>query len=315
MNGQMMQTAKRNENPSRARLRTRGDLTTHTPSDSSESSPRLDGRVALLGDSRWTVVMPVKSLSAAKSRIARGGVAGTLALAFFHDTVDAAIASPRVACVIVATHDEVIGAAARAKGCLVVDDAEHPGINAAAAWAASHRSTAGPVAVLVSDLPCLTPEAMTAVLDAAHAAATSFLADADGSGTTMWMSATGKPVASQFGPDSASAHRAAGAVDLAAESAEPDVLSQARRDVDTEDDLAEAIRVGVGPSTSEALAAIAPLGPLMVTALGRDDGRLELADEQGGRHLVDWAVVGQAGFRDVRPGQRLVLDAGTVRLP
>lgn len=262
--------------------------------------------------------MPVKSLHGAKSRIDPDGdgVGQTLALGFFHDTVDAVLATERIARVVVVTHDAVVGAVARAKGCLIVDDTEHSGINAAAAWAVDQLPADGPVVVLVSDLPCLTVEAMTAVLDAADGRAAAFLADTEGTGTTMWLSARGTPVDSHFGPASAAAHRAVGAVDLADIASDQASLTPARRDVDTEADLAEALRVGVGPSTRDALAMIGSMSPVLVTALGRAaDGSLEVADERGARHRVDWQVVRAAGFLDVRPGQRLVLHSGSVRLP
>lgn len=267
--------------------------------------------MALLPDSPWAVILPVKSLRLAKSRIdpAAGGIGGTLALAFFQDTLAAVLATPRVAHILVATHDDVIGSLARESGCLVVDDSAHPGINAAAAWAADQRPAAGPVAVLVSDLPCLTPAAMTAVLDAGRAALTSFVADAEGTGTTMWLTTGGAGVDSRFGADSAAAHRLAGATDLAAGALEPAAFESARRDVDTEADLADAIRIGVGPRTQDALDGMVRGAPVVVTALRRvEGGALEVADEQGRRHRVTWSSVSAAGLREVRPGQRLTLD-------
>lgn len=269
----------------------------------------------------WTVIMPVKTLSTAKSRMDPdgGGAGGILALAFFRDTATAVLGCRLVGEVVVATADPVIARHAGELGCTVVDDSGHPGINAAASWAGSHRTGTGPVAVIVSDLPCLTAEALEAVLEAAAGLPASFLPDADGSGTTMWLATDGSAIAPRFGPGSAAAHAAAGARDLTAFVGDPDPVRPARRDVDTEADLLDARRIGVGPSTTTALDPARPSSPILVTALGRrDDGRLDLADEDGHRHAVDWETVTAAGFLDVRPGQRLVLDPGatpSVRLP
>jgi 2-phospho-L-lactate guanylyltransferase len=241
----------------------------------------------------------------AKTRLDPEGRRGALALAFFRDCLAAVLACPRVGAVIIVTSDRVIASIAQRDGCLVVDDADHPGINAAAGWAVQIAGAPAPVAVMVSDLPCLTPAAMTVVLDAALQSPTSFLADADGTGTTMWLRATGTGIDSRFGPQSAAAHRDGGAADISATIGAADV-APARRDVDTDEDLARAIDLGVGPHTRDALATATAT---IVTALRKtDDGRLEVADEDGRRHTVAWESVTAAGFREVRPGQRLILD-------
>lgn len=248
--------------------------------------------------------MPVKSLNSAKSRI--GAEFGSaLALAFFRDALTAAVDCPAVAAVVVATHDEVVADVARERGCTVVDDSDHPGINAAAAWAAEQSGgPERPVAVIVSDLPCLTGASLAAVLAAAAAYDRCFLSDADGAGTTMWMTSGAAPVDSRFGPSSAQAHLTSGAVDLSSQLDSAGGL--ARRDVDTADDLQAAIRLGVGRHTQRA---VGMTGPVLVTALGRAyDGRLEMADENGCRHSVDASAIASSGLRDVRPGQRLLLD-------
>ena len=63
--------------------------------------------------STWSVVFPVKVLAAAKSRLAAGTPApGELALAFFLDALAAAVATPRVGQVVVATSDARVRASA-----------------------------------------------------------------------------------------------------------------------------------------------------------------------------------------------------------
>ncbi|MCX6433661.1 MAG: NTP transferase domain-containing protein, partial [Actinobacteria bacterium] len=171
----------------------------------------------------WTVVIPVKVLSAAKSRMATvTPPTSELAFAFFQDTLEAALASTAVGEVVVATGDDRVRATAQARGCLVVSDVDHPGINAAARQAVAQRSGRGGVAIVVSDLPAVTADSLTSVLSAASAHPTSFIADADGTGTTMWMSCDGTDIDPRFGLASRAAHVDVGAVDLIAVSPEMD---------------------------------------------------------------------------------------------
>lgn len=208
----------------------------------------------------WTVVIPVKVLDAAKSRLAGLPVtSGDLALAFFEDTLAAVSAARRPVEVIVATADDRVRVRAHAAGAAVVDDAQHPGIAAAAAWAAEHRRSSGGVAVIVSDLPALSPDALDAALALAEGHRTSFLADTEGIGTTMWFANPGQAIRPRFGPDSRAAHVAAGdadLVDLHPESA--DRLARARCDVDTRPALDRAQILGLGRATAEVLGSTPP---------------------------------------------------------
>ncbi|NUS16833.1 MAG: 2-phospho-L-lactate guanylyltransferase, partial [Streptomyces sp.] len=72
----------------------------------------------------WSLVVPLKPLAVAKSRLAGTAGAGrpTLALAFLLDTVAAALACPGVADVTVVTDDPVAGAEAAALGASVAAD-------------------------------------------------------------------------------------------------------------------------------------------------------------------------------------------------
>ena len=114
----------------------------------------------------WTVVMPVKALSGAKSRMGSTDQSSPapLAFAFFKDTVQAALACTAVSTVVVATGDDTIGNWASVRGCRVVGDDDHPGINAAAQWGARSAPAGSGIAVLVSDLPCLTADSLADVL-------------------------------------------------------------------------------------------------------------------------------------------------------
>jgi 2-phospho-L-lactate/phosphoenolpyruvate guanylyltransferase len=225
--------------------------------DESVTPPSVDVRAT----GGWAVILPVKGLSAAKSRMAAGPrEPGELALAFFRDALTAALATPRVAQVIVATSDDRVRAAAESAGAVVIDDAGHAGINAAARWAAAHWAAApdaptSHVAVMVSDLPCLTPDALDAALGLAEGHPASFVTDLDGVGTTLWCATEGHAVDPHFGPGSRAAHLAAGAVDLVA--AHPSAgtrLEPLRCDVDTEAALQHARGLRPGAATLAALA-------------------------------------------------------------
>lgn len=221
---------------------------------------RFDDRVSAGGVDAWTVIIPVKQLSAAKSRMGDAGfpAVDTLALAFFQDTATAALSCPLVDRVVVATSDTRVADWARAAGCHLVDDRDHPGINAAAL--AAIPSDASRVAVVVSDLPCATPDALSTALDLAEGRTTAFLADAAGTGTTVWTRVTYGPGRPRFGIQSRAAHRAESADDLVDAVADDAALSTRlepmRRDVDTPADLADALRLGVGRFTAAAVAQV-----------------------------------------------------------
>jgi 2-phospho-L-lactate guanylyltransferase len=199
--------------------------------------------VGMWGD--WTAVIPVKRLSAAKSRL-RGAVPAArhadLALAMVRDTVSAVLAGSAVAELLVVTDDPQAAAAVTELGARVVPDRPGADLNAAMRFGADeaagldrHR------AVLAGDLPALRPEQ----LDAALAAATgrSFVADAAGSGTVLLAAPPGVPLEPHFGIGSAVAHAASGAKALDGD------WPGLRQDVDTPADLALVLALGAGQHT------------------------------------------------------------------
>ena len=199
--------------------------------------PVLDGHVS---GQAWTVVIPVKRLTHAKSRLGETSLpTAALARAFVTDVLDAVGACAAVHEVIVATADPDVAELARACGAGVVDDAGHDGINAAVTAAVGTLDIVTAIAVLVSDLPRLTTAALDHALAAGQGHDTSFIADLAGTGTTLWMAESSTRMPPAFGSDSRRHHRAAGAVDLV------DVLGAdfsarvitARCDVDTPADL------------------------------------------------------------------------------
>ncbi len=202
-----------------------------------------------MSEARWTVVMPVKRLPAAKSRL-RGALPGVpheeLALALAADTLRAARACPAVAGVLVVTDDARVRAAAGAAGARVAAD-PGAGLNAAFRHGAAVAGPRAAVAGLTADLPALRPAELAAALRATQGVR-GFVADAPGGGTVLLAAPAGVPLAPLFGPGSAAAHAASGALPLAGD------WPSLRRDVDTPADLAAAAGLGLGPRTAALLA-------------------------------------------------------------
>ncbi len=203
----------------------------------------------------WSVVIPVKVLAQAKSRLGLLGDArrAELALAMATDTATAVLECPGVARVIVITDDQVAGATMAKLGALVIPDEPGAGLNAALRHGAAHVRAHWPasgVAALSADLPALRPADLAAALTAASASAlagvpTAFVADAPGDGTTLYTARPGAAFSPAFGLASRARHAAGGAAEL-------DVpgIAGLRRDVDTPEDLRTAAALGLGPNTA-----------------------------------------------------------------
>ncbi|MEN3270564.1 MAG: 2-phospho-L-lactate/phosphoenolpyruvate guanylyltransferase, partial [Pseudonocardia sp.] len=211
------------------------------------------------------LVVPVKQLNAAKSRlrgaadqgIGDAGAHARLALALAHDTVAAVRAATRVRHLLVISSDPVVAAELGAVGVEVLPDGPVPGLNAAYASGAAllrERDPAATVGALQADLPALRPGelddavATAAVLFGSGRAGRAFCADADGTGTTFLLAAPGVALDPLFGVGSALRHRESGAHPL------PGDWPGLRRDVDTADDLREAMDLGLGDHTRCVLA-------------------------------------------------------------
>lgn len=222
------------------------------------------------------IVVPVKSLRAAKSRLRGAADAGVgdpvaharLALSLVLDTLAAARLA-RVRTLLVVTADPDVGnaiadalppgPAGHIARVDVVAEGGLPGLNAALDHGAGllrARDPHGIVGALQSDLPALRPTELDVALTAAAAlfvagASRAFCADTPGDGTALLLSAPGVALDPMFGAGSAAAHTASGAVPI--DGAMPGL----RRDVDTADDLRGAVALGVGPHTASALAVVA----------------------------------------------------------
>jgi 2-phospho-L-lactate/phosphoenolpyruvate guanylyltransferase len=202
----------------------------------------------------WSLVIPVKVLAEAKSRLAAlaGPSRSALALAMAADTVSAVAACPAVSAVIVVTDDGEAASTLGGLGAVVVADEPGDGLNPAlahgAAFAAAQWPSSG-TAALAADLPALRPGELGSGLRAAAAWSEAFVPDAAGTGTTLYATRPGISFRPRFGPGSAVRYRAAGAAELLL----PDAPGL-RRDVDTAEDLRDAAGLGLGPRTA-ALAA------------------------------------------------------------
>ncbi|HET7899701.1 MAG TPA: 2-phospho-L-lactate guanylyltransferase [Candidatus Nanopelagicales bacterium] len=195
----------------------------------------------------WTVVVPVKRLDGAKSRLSTraAAVRRDLSLAFALDTVAAALAAGPA--VHVVTDDERVAEAVRSLGAAVVTDSSGGGLNDALRLAEDvlRAGGAGDLAALAGDLPALRPGELAAALAEAGEHARAFVPDAVGTGTTLLCARAGTPLDPRFGARSCAAHASSGAARLSAPGA-----AGLRRDVDTEVDLWDAVRLGVGPATA-----------------------------------------------------------------
>ena len=205
------------------------------------------------GETRWCLVMPVKRLGRAKSRLLGPAVSDPLrerlALAFATDAVQAASAAARVAEVFVVTDDPIASSVLDALGATIVPDEPDAGLNAAFRFgaAAARRKSGSDVGIAASaaDLPALRSAELDIALARIVMKRRHFIADAHDVGTTMLFAPPGVDLDPRFGGPSRAAHISSGAVELPGTG-----ISSLRRDVDTTADLADALRLGVGPRTA-----------------------------------------------------------------
>ena len=191
--------------------------------------------------STFVLLVPVKTLARAKTRLAPRPGRDLLMRAFALDALAAVRASAAVAHTYVVTDEDGFGES--------IGDAGEGDLNLALRVAEREVRLRHPglgVAALLADLPAL----RTADLDVALGAglhARWYVADADGTGTTLLAAGPGTDLDPHFGHGSAARHEASGAVPVRAAAA------TLRRDVDTDDDLRDAVALGVGRHTREAL--------------------------------------------------------------
>lgn len=198
---------------------------------------------------RWVLVVPVKEASRGKTRLAdvlEPGARAALVRAMALDTVEAVLAAPRVARVVVVTEDGPVAAAAAALPRVrVLPEPAPVAGDRAGGWAALDRAVSAGVAaargeaptahvgVLLGDLPGLDPTELDGALALAEEHPRAVLPDAQGTGTTLLTARAGQVLTPAFGGGSAAAHAALGHVVLDLPEA-----STLRHDVDVPEDLA-----------------------------------------------------------------------------
>jgi 2-phospho-L-lactate/phosphoenolpyruvate guanylyltransferase len=187
----------------------------------------------------WTVIVPVKPADVGKSRLgAEPGLVRAIAL----DTVEAALAARRVGRVLVVTADASFPTRAE-----IVREVAPAGLDSAIA-AGLDAAGDGPRAVLLGDLPSLRPADLDEALHRAEALPTTFVADREGTGSTLVTAAAGIELRHAFGPESARRHRRLGLAELVLPAG-----STVPLDVDTPEQLAAT--PDLGPRTAAELAA------------------------------------------------------------
>jgi 2-phospho-L-lactate guanylyltransferase len=205
------------------------------------------------GPDSYAVLLPVKPPGRGKTRL--GDLPrDRLAAAFAMDTATACLAASSVARVLVVTDDASFASSLSELGCAAIPDGVSGDLNASLSLAAMEAVRRWPdlvPAALCADLPSLTAADLDAAL-AQRQGWPRFVADASGEGTTLY-TAPPEEFAPRFGFRSAELHQDGGAWPIEGP------LLGLRRDVDDAEDLAAAVRLGVGPHTASVVAAL-PLG-------------------------------------------------------
>ena len=192
----------------------------------------------------FALLVPVKTLALAKSRLERPATRGALMRAFALDAIAAAVASPAVAQVYVVTDEPGFDADATR-----LPDGGGGDLNEALRHAERQVRALHPgvgVAAMCADLPALATDDLTVALRAGTSHRW-FVADAPGTGTTLLVAEPGAALDPHFGVASARRHAESGAVPVRAD------VTTLRADVDTDADLEHAHHLGLGASTTRAL--------------------------------------------------------------
>ena len=139
----------------------------------------------------WSLVVPVKVLARAKSRLAvlAGPHRQALALAMAADTVAAVLACPEVGRVIAVTDDATAAEVLAGLGALGDRDKPGRGLNPALRHGAAAAADGWPgsgIGALAADLPALRPAELSLALRAAERWEHAFVPDAAGLRTTLY---------------------------------------------------------------------------------------------------------------------------------
>jgi 2-phospho-L-lactate guanylyltransferase len=194
---------------------------------------------------RWHALIPAKALHNSKSRLDRNDLTGP----FLADTASALIGSTHVAQLTVITADMEVASLVENLGGKAIMEVNSTGLLDALDLGLESIANVSPdvgILIALGDLPCLRTQDVDQFLEQAAHHDSSFTSDAEGTGSTMWARLPGSSAKPRFGIRSRAAHRMHGAVEI-------QCSAGAHRDVDTSTDLWDAIRIGVGTHTSQAL--------------------------------------------------------------
>jgi 2-phospho-L-lactate/phosphoenolpyruvate guanylyltransferase len=204
-----------------------------------------------MSDPSYVVLLPVKPPARGKSRLEVDPARRrALAAAFALDTARACLTADRVTGVLAVTDDARFADDLRDAGCEAIPDGVAGDLNESLRLAAAEARRRWPAAVpaaVCADLPALLASDLDAAL-AAAAGRAGFVADDDGSGTTLYTAPYDR-FDPHFGPGSRSAHLTAGVPEITGP------LVSLRRDVDDRRALARAQAIGLGAHTRLALLA------------------------------------------------------------
>lgn len=196
----------------------------------------------------FVILVPVKAPALGKTRLRVPGPLRTdLATAFALDAMAAARVTPDVAEVVVVTSDPGFADQCATLGLATLPDRNGLNDSLMAAAAAVRTRLPGLVPVaLCADLPCLRCDDLESALAQVEGDGAWFVADAQSTGTTMY-AAPYRDFEPRFGPASRAAHLATGAREIIGD------LPSLRLDVDDEEALGEAVRLGPGSFTRRAV--------------------------------------------------------------
>ena len=214
-----------------------------------------------------TVLIPYRGGSQSKTRLRLAqGERSLLGRAFLFDTLLACSASPLVREV------HVIGETSCPPNAPEINSKvslwyarETSGLNRDLACAADSLARPGPIAVVLADLPSLRPESLTEALARASEHNSATVSDHHEIGTTMLFAQHKAAFRPSFGHGSHKRHVVQGSIALAR------VSPRLKLDVDTQEDLAMAAKLGVGRYTLDALSKIPSLRPSKLSGVTSRD--------------------------------------------
>ncbi len=194
----------------------------------------------------WTIVMPVKAWTLAKTRLdVEDTVRTALVRAFMRDVLEAAVGCVGVARVlVVSAHPEALSLAREAGAQALTEPASlgdplNDAVRVGRDWARAHRP-GSPLAVLPSDLAALTSDVLGQSLAVLGEHPLAFVPDQQHTGTTLLTARHPDDLDPAYGPGSARAHARLGHVEVSA------LDERARFDVDTVSDVVRARQLGLG---------------------------------------------------------------------